>query len=139
MLDRRAISVTHQVVVQSCYGMRRLDSLEAWRQGRQLSRDAYRLTLSGPLHRHYSLADQIRRAAASIPANIAEGYALATTPQFLRCLRVALGSATELLTHLELALDMELVPPKIAKEAVASCNREIGLIIGLLRKLGSRV
>jgi four helix bundle protein len=90
------------------------------------------------LHRHYSLADQIRRAAASIPANVAEGYALATTPQFMRCLRVALGSATELLTHLELALEMELVPHAAAKQALESCDREIGLLIGLLRRLGSR-
>jgi four helix bundle protein len=118
--------------------VRKLDSLEAWRHGRQLSRDAYRLTLAGPLHRHFSLADQIRRAAASIPANVAEGYALATTPQFMRCLRVALGSATELLTHLELALEMELIPESVAQMTLESCNREIGLLIGLLRRLGAR-
>ena len=118
--------------------MRRLDSLEAWRNGRQLSRDAYRLTLSGKLQHHFGLTDQIRRAAASIPANIAEGYALATTPQFIRCLRVALGSATELLTHLELAQDMQLVPEDDAKQTLESCDREIGLLIGLLRRLGGR-
>ena len=64
--DQRTISFTV---------VRKLDSLEAWRHGRQLSRDAYRLTLATPLSRHFSLADQIRRAAASIPANVAEGYA----------------------------------------------------------------
>ncbi|HEY6059884.1 MAG TPA: four helix bundle protein [Gemmatimonadales bacterium] len=117
--------------------MRRLSSLEAWRHGRQLARDAYRLTMSGPLRTHYSLADQVRRAATSIPANIAEGYALSTTPQFMRCLRVALGSATELFTHLELAVDMELIPTQPGKAIVDSCDREIGLLIGLLRKLGS--
>jgi four helix bundle protein len=94
--------------------------------------------LRGPLQRHFSLANQIRRAAASIPANIAEGYALATTPQFLRCRRIALGSATELLTHLELAVDMGLIPLEPGKDAVKLCDREIGLIIGLLRTLGSR-
>ncbi len=117
--------------------MRRLDSLEAWRHGRELAREAYRHTLSGPLRRHFSLADQIRRAAASIPANIAEGYALSTTPQFVRCLRVALGSATELFTHLELAVEMELIAPQSGKEVIDACDREIGLLIGLLRKLGT--
>ena len=117
--------------------MRRLDSLEAWRQGRNLAREAYRQTLSGPLRNHFSLCAQIRRAAASIPANIAEGYALSTTPQFLRCLRVTLGSATELVTHLELAVDMDLIHPQAGKEIVATCDREIGLLIGLLRKLGT--
>jgi four helix bundle protein len=96
--------------------MQKLASLEAWNQGRRLARVAYRLTLEGKLARHFGLADQIRRAAAAIPANIAEGYALATTPQFIRCLRIALGSATELHTHLELARDMELVGMEQADE-----------------------
>jgi hypothetical protein len=51
---------------------------------------------------------------------------------------MALGSATELLTHLELALDLELIAPVAGKEVVGLCDREIGPIIGLLRKLGSR-
>src|SRR5438552_12999159 len=118
--------------------MQKLGSLEAWNQGRQVSRIAYRLTLEGPLARHFSLADQVRRAAAAIPANIAEGYALSTTPQFVRCLRIALGSATELHTHLELAMELHLVAGEKAKEAISLCDRVIALLIGLIRRLGSR-
>ena len=118
--------------------MQKLGSLEAWNQGRQLSRIAYRLTLEGPLARHFSLADQIRRAAAAIPANIAEGYALSTTPQFVRCLRIALGSATELHTHLELAGELHLVPLEKGRDAIRVCDRVIALLIGLVRRLGSR-
>jgi four helix bundle protein len=99
---------------------------------------AYRLTLEGQLARHFALADQIRRAAAAIPANIAEGYALATTPQFVRCLRIALGSATELHTHLELAAELGLASSEDAKPAIDLCDREIGLLIGLVRRLGTR-
>jgi len=88
--------------------VKRLASLKAWTCGKTVARSAYKLTLDDPLRRHFGLADQIRRAAAAIPANIAEGYALATTPQFVRCLRIALGSATELLTHLELVQDLSL-------------------------------
>lgn len=115
--------------------MKKLDSLEAWSNGKAVARAAYRLTLQTPLSRHYGLADQIRRAAASIPANIAEGYALGTTPQFIRFLRIALGSATELSTHLELARDMELAA---TEEALALCNREVGLLIGLVFSLRRR-
>src|SRR6266498_1474732 len=118
--------------------MKKLGSLEAWNVGRQLSRVAYRLTLEGPLSKHFGLADQIRRAAAAIPANIAEGYALATTPQFIRCLRIALGSATELYTHLELASDMELVDIERVQVGLKLCDQVIALLIGLVRRLGSR-
>ena len=99
---------------------------------------AYRLTIDGKLSKHFGLADQIRRAAAAIPANIAEGYALATTPQFVRCLRIALGSATELHTHLELAAEMDLIGGAQADAALKLCDRVIALLIGLVRRLGTR-
>jgi four helix bundle protein len=118
--------------------MRKLDSLEAWNCGRQVSRSAYKLTLQAPLSRHFGLSDQIRRASASIPANIAEGYAMGTTPQFIRFLRISLGSATELSTHLELAKDLELAAHDQVEEALQLCNREIGLLIGLVFSLGRR-
>ncbi|MGE5800944.1 MAG: four helix bundle protein [Gemmatimonadota bacterium] len=118
--------------------MKKLGSLDAWTRSRELSRAAYALTLDGKLSKHFGLADQIRRAAAAVPANIAEGYALATTPQFIRCLRIALGSATELCTHLELASEMELIREDEARRALGLCNRVIALLIGLLRRLGLR-
>ena len=116
-------------------GVKRLESLEAWSVARRLAGDAYRLTLEPPLSRHYSLSDQIRRAAPSIPANIAEGYGLATRPQFVRCLRIALGSANELRTYLELIQQLELSPVQRTGEALELCDRLIGLIIGLVRTL----
>jgi len=118
--------------------VRRLESLEAWKVARQLAGAAYRLTLHPPLSRHFALADQIRRAAPSIPANIAEGYSLATRPQFVRCLRIALGSATELRTHLELVQELELSPEKPTAETLKRCDRVIGLIIGVIRSLVGR-
>ena len=118
--------------------VKRLDSLECWKVARRLAGAAYRLTLDSPLSRHYSLADQIRRAAPSIPANIAEGYSLATRPQFVRCLRIALGSATELRTQLELVQELELCPAQPTADALQECDRLIGLIIGLIRSLVAR-
>jgi len=116
--------------------MRRLESLEAWRAARKLAVLAYRLTLEPPLSRHFSLADQIRRAAPSVPGNVAEGYGLATKPQFVRCLRIALGSAMELRTHLEIVQELELfAKPEPVAEALQRCERLIGLIIGLIRSL----
>ena len=88
-------------------GVRKLDSLKAWVVGRTLAVAAYRLTLDPPLRRQFALADQIRRSAGSIPANIAEGYALGTTAQFVRFLRIALGSTAELRVHLDLVQELE--------------------------------
>ncbi|HEY6107655.1 MAG TPA: four helix bundle protein [Gemmatimonadales bacterium] len=118
--------------------MRKLDSLLAWTNGRTVARSAYRLTLVEPLWKHFGLSDQIRRACASIPANIAEGYALGTTPQFIKHLQIALGSATELATHLELVKDLELAPREDIEQALELSNQEIGLLIGLVYSLRSR-
>ena len=115
--------------------MRNLESFDAWKRGRELAHLAYRLTLRPPLSKHFALADQIRRAALSIPANIAEGYALGTTPQFMRCLRISLGSTTELRAHLDLCRAMDLVPVPEAADAVTLCDRTLGILLGLIRKL----
>jgi len=63
---------------------------------------------------------------------------MGTTPQFIKFLRIALGSATELATHLELAKDLELGARDQLDEALRLCNREIGLLIGLVFSLGRR-
>jgi len=65
---------------------------------------------------------------------VAEGYGLATKPQFVRCLRIALGSAMELRTHLEIVQELEL-SAKPVTDALQRCERLIGLIIGLIRSL----
>ena len=118
--------------------MRKLDSLLAWTNSRAVARSAYGLTMAEPLSKHFGLADQIRRSSASIPANIAEGYALGTTPQFIRHLQIALGSATELATHLELVRDLRLAPVERLGEALDLSNKQIGLLIGLVYSLRRR-
>jgi len=64
---------------------------------------------------------------------------MGTTPQFIRFLRISLGSATELATHLELARDLSLAAPDQIDEAIQLCHKEIGLLIGLVFSLGRRL
>ena len=118
--------------------VKQLASLEAWKCSNELARSAYRLTLRRPLSRHFGLADQIRRAAVSIPANLVEGYALGTTIQFVRCLRIALGSAAEVHCHLEIARDLGLVSNGGPESELKLAERVVRLLVGLLRKLGAR-
>ncbi len=119
--------------------MDQLRSLKAYGSARELSRAAYVLTMSGPLARHWGLADQIRRSAASVPANIAEGYALGTRRQLIRALRIALGSACELKEHLELARDLGLVEQEQARDVLSTCQFNTRLLVGLLKRLRARV
>src|SRR5687768_11736662 len=115
--------------------MKQLESLDVWRVSHDLSALSYQLTMEQSLSRHFSLIDQIRRAGTSIPANIAEGYALSTRPQFVRCLRIALGSAAELFTHLKLLGRLKLVDDTRVLEAEQLCVRTIAMLVALLRKL----
>jgi hypothetical protein len=58
--------------------VKKLQRLDAWRTAQELAYQAYLLTLAPPLSKHFALIDQVRRAALSVPANIAEGRPRAT-------------------------------------------------------------
>ncbi|PYP74115.1 MAG: four helix bundle protein [Gemmatimonadetes bacterium] len=118
--------------------MRRLQKLDTWRGAQELARAAYLLTTTPTVSKHFALVDQIRRAAISIPANIAEGYALGTTAQFVRCLKIALGSSTELLSHLTLLKSLGLMPETELQPCIDLCERVVAMTIGLIRRLMSR-
>src|ERR1041384_7750019 len=118
--------------------MRKLDRLDAWRVAQDLAYQAYLLTLDPRLAKHFALIDQIRRASLSVPANIAEGYALGTTPQFIRGLKIALGSNAELFSHLTVLRKLELLPLSAVTPVLDPCSRCLPIIIGLIRKLTSQ-
>jgi four helix bundle protein len=119
--------------------VKQLESLDAYRTAQELAVAAYSITMSPPLSKHFALSDQIRRAAISVPANIAEGYALGTTVQFIRCLRISLGSAAELRSHLDITRKMGLANASGIDAASALSIRVISILVGLLRKLSSRL
>lgn len=86
-------------------------SLLVWQQGMTLAKDCYLLTRNFPKEEMFALTMQIRRAAASIPANIAEGSGRGTPKDFANFLRIAMGSLRELETHLLLSQSIELSTP----------------------------
>jgi four helix bundle protein len=77
-----------------------------WEKGHQLTLAVYRATATFPRDEVYGLTSQIRRASASIPANIAEGCGRSGNMEFARFLHIAMGSASELEYHLLLAHDL---------------------------------
>ncbi len=77
--------------------------LRVWQEAMSLAEACYRLARSFPRDEMFGLTSQIRRSAASIAANVAEGHGRESTPAFIQYLRIAQGSLKELKTHLILA------------------------------------
>lgn len=76
-----------------------------WKLAFQISKDSYKLVESFPNFEKYDLSSQMRRAAVSIPSNIAEGCGRGTDPQLIHFIDIALGSSCELETQVLLARD----------------------------------
>ena len=109
--------------------------LLVWQKGIDLVVLSYQATAAFPKSETYGLISQIRRAATSIPANIAEGYGRGSRKEYLQFLMVAQGSPKELETHF-------IVSEKLAyltatqKDRLLSQTDELGRMIGsLIRKL----
>ncbi|MFB6273721.1 MAG: four helix bundle protein [Salinibacter sp.] len=83
----------------------RFEDIQAWRAARELTRAIYDVTSRSPFSRDFGLRDQIQRASVSIMANIAEGFDSASDQGFIQFLGYALRSATEVQSHLYVALD----------------------------------
>ncbi len=79
--------------------------LLVWQKGIQLAKLVYQLTKGLPADERFGLISQMRRAAVSVPANIAEGQARHTTGEFIQFISHAEGSLAELDTHLVLAVE----------------------------------
>lgn len=91
--------------------IRTYQDLTVWQAGMDLATAAYRLTKGFPREEQFGMTSQIRRAAASIPANIAEGYGRESRNDYIRFLKIAQGSLKELETHLLLAARVDLTTP----------------------------
>jgi len=109
--------------------------LRVWQLGMDLAADAYRVTKPWPKDEVYGLTGQIRRAAASIPANIAEGFGREASGSFAQFLRIAQGSLKEFETHLLLAVRVDLMDGRTADEILTKSD-DLGRMLGsLIRKV----
>jgi four helix bundle protein len=86
-------------------GSRSFKDLIVWQRSMQLVKEVYKITKNFPRNEEFALSNQLRRAAVSIPSNLAEGSKRGTPKDFLQFLRVANGSLAELETQLLVAKD----------------------------------
>lgn len=84
--------------------------LSVWRKAHAIALNVHRLTTEIPRQGNSGLITQLRRAALSIPANIAEGSSRPTDRDFAKFLNIALASTTEVEYHLEFAADASIIP-----------------------------
>jgi four helix bundle protein len=106
--------------------------LDVWRLGLDLAEAVYQCTSSFPKHELFGLTAQMRRAAVSIPSNIAEGRARSSTKELLQFLAIARGSLAELETQFELALRLGYVDS--ALHPVMPLSEEVGTKLTCLQK-----
>jgi four helix bundle protein len=120
---------------------RRFDEIEAWQKARVLTRLIYELSGRGLFGRDFALRDQIRRAAISIMANIAEGFERDGTGEFVQFLAIAKASSAEVLSHAYVALDQAFITQKQFDELASKAAEVNPMIAGLmtyLRRSGTR-
>jgi four helix bundle protein len=115
--------------------VRAFRQLLVWQKAHALTLALYKVTKSFPRDEQYGLTAQIRRAAVSVAANLAEGCGRRTAADFGRFVQIALGSASELEYHLVLAADLGLLPPA-QHTGLDSCIVEVKrMLTGLAKKL----
>jgi four helix bundle protein len=95
--------------------------LKVWTEARDLAVEIYRLSIVGPLAKDFGLRDQLRRAAVSIPSNIAEGDERDTDKDSVRFFYMAKGSAAEVRTQLEIARRVDLITAEQFDSLDARC------------------
>jgi four helix bundle protein len=107
--------------------------LRVWRLGRELARQVYALTQRFPDGERFGLALQLRRAAVSVPSNVAEGFARGSSRDYARFLTIALGSVGELETQLLIAGDLSFAPAD-ELQSVLRTNTSVGRMLSRLRR-----
>lgn len=115
----------------------RFEDLQAWQKARQLTNVIDELALSPKFARDDYLRNQIRRAAGSVMHNIAEGFDSGTGPEFIRFLKMARRSASEVQSELYQALDRKHITEENrchVYDIASECKRLINGLIAYLRK-----
>jgi len=107
--------------------------LIAWQKAVQLVKRCYQISGRFPQDERFGLTQQLRRAAVSVPSNIAEGKGRGTPAEFHRFLSIASGSLTELDTQFVIAFELGFIDESTLKEAETELA-EVGRIITGLRK-----
>jgi len=112
--------------------------LRVWREAMKFAVEVYRVTAQFPRHELYGLSQQLRRAAVSVPSNIAEGKGHRSDREFGHFLPHARGSLLEVQTQVMIAQELQYLGSEEAKHLLASADAIGRSLNGLINSLGER-
>ena len=112
--------------------------LKVWQRAMDLTVRTYEFTRRFPAEEQYGLISQMRRAAFSVPANIAEGQARRSKKEFLQMLGIARGSLAELETFVTLSERLDLIRSETGDSLLEECAEINRMMNGLTRALSNR-
>ena len=110
--------------------------LKVWQQAKALAVKIYKITSKDPFQKDFGFKDQIRRAAVSVPSNIAEGDERGSNKDSIRFFFIAKGSLAELQTQLEIAHEIKYTSQNVFNDLEQECS-QIGKMLGSLIKARS--
>jgi four helix bundle protein len=119
--------------------MRNYRDLEVWKISHKLTLELYAVSKKFPKDEMFGLTSQLRRAAISIGANLAEGCGRRTTPEFARFIRIAMGSASELDYHLLLCRDFDFVSHEFYERSSKELVRVRKMLTALLSSVEAQM
>ena len=117
------------------YSIQSYRDLLVWQKGMALAQTCYEITKVFPKEERYGMISQIRRAAASVPANIAEGYGRENRGEYIQFLRIAQGSLKELETHILLSVRVGLATETNGNSTPVKCEEVGKMLRALIRSL----
>ena len=112
--------------------MGKFQNLKVWQKAKDLAVYIYKITTEGKFARDFGLRDQIRRAAVSIPSNLAEGDEYGTDKQSVRFFYIAKGSSAEVLTQAIIASEIGYINKNDYQHIETECKAISGMIMRLI-------
>ena len=113
--------------------MGNFQELKVWQRAKELAVYLYKLTVKGAFVKDYGLRDQVRRAAVSIPSNIAEGDELGTDRQAIKFFYIAKGSTAELLTQVIISYEIGYMTGQHFDHVKKECRAISGMLMRLIQ------
>ena len=109
--------------------------LDVWKLGKAVVLDVYAATMSFPQEERFGLMAQMRRAAMSIPANVAEGFNRYHNKEYRQFLYVALGSCAELETQIDISSDLGYLKRETRERLLEQLDHESRMLRNLIKRL----